>query len=152
MHLYTSTYTHSDTVTQIQAHSCLSELHAGQCPTVIKTRLLWRQTPRKHMHDLSPIRTRTHVDTYLCFKLNCLFPLYSLSPHMVHRLIRKVSSLLLVYKRNKPIGRQESQTELQTDEKNTDKHVCMAADMKWVIQYNINQVKDRRKTGGNSAV
>lgn len=55
------TYARSDSHGIAQAHSCVSELHAGQLPTVIKTRLLWRHRHHANTHTGS----HTHVHTYL---------------------------------------------------------------------------------------
>lgn len=64
MHLYTSTHTHTDTRNHIQTHSCLSELNAGQCPTVIQTRLLWRHRHHTNTRMISHTYALRHMCTH----------------------------------------------------------------------------------------
>lgn len=108
------TYTQADTCTLThtctlnQTHSCLLEFNAGWCPTVIKAKLLWRHRHRTNTQMISHTYAHRHMWTHTF--ANCLFPLCSLSVHMVYRLIRRVRSLLLIYRKNKPIGRRDRKT------------------------------------------
>lgn len=78
--IHKHTRTHADTCSHIQTHSRLCELHAGQCPTVIKTRLLWRQRHHANTHTRSVTHARTPLlrgETVFFLCVVCLFIWYT---------------------------------------------------------------------------
>lgn len=140
----------------VQTHSCLSELHAGQYPTVIKTRLLWRHRHHTNTHNLTHTHRHMCTHTY-CFKANCLFPLCSLSVSS-HATQTYQTTHCYIYTKKKTIGRHGRQTDRQTDsDRDRERHkqrqtYSYGSRHEWVIQNNIKQVKNCITTGGNSAV
>lgn len=79
MHLYTGACTHADTRDHIQTHSCLSELHAGQRPTVIKTRLLWRHRHHANTHSHGHMCAHTAASRQIVYfqRIVCLLTWYT---------------------------------------------------------------------------